>query len=380
MGTEQRTTRGMMAKANREVVVEDGFKYKRRKSAAAVQEQEQQQSQLQLVGAARGTGGPGGRAGGVAAVAGGSRGLSSGYYHHTHRGGGPSTSSHPRHQYQNHQNYKSHPSSSASLPADYPGMYVHERIPQDLPEDERFQMLVSEICEAECMVERERLMREHGPAEGARMAKALEDALGEFQYRVEELIVRGELTFDQSGAALREMRDAKHDAMRAVATQLEDESAQWSALEQQSDLATEGGAVATTTTAVNADGVDGEGNKGDDALATMKRDAEEAMEAVRSMLAAEAAAAPTQGGDIQPGQHVVAAPGEIAASVEEARRKMAMQAEGLGALVEGVEALCVRAERAAEVFSKALADNDFRGLPHVDSPQALLKTLVASKK
>ena len=70
----------------------------------------------------------------------------------------------------------------------------------------------------------------------------------------------------------------------------------------------------------------------------------------------------------------------MALSVEEAKRRLAMQAEGLNAMVEGVEALCVRAERAAEVFSKALAEHDFRGLPHVDSPQNLIKSMVASRK
>jgi hypothetical protein len=58
------------------------------------------------------------------------------------------------------------------LPTDYPGLRLHERIPEDLPEEERFQMLVSDICEAECAAERDRLMREHGPVEGARLAKA----------------------------------------------------------------------------------------------------------------------------------------------------------------------------------------------------------------
>jgi hypothetical protein len=48
--------------------------------------------------------------------------------------------------------------------------------------------------------------------------------------------------------------------------------------------------------------------------------------------------------------------------------------------VEGVEALCTRAERAAEVFSKAIAENDFKGLPHVNSPQNLVKNLVRGKK
>ena len=100
-----------------------------------------------------------------------------------------------------------------------------------------------------------------------------------------------------------------------------------------------------------------------------RRDAEEATEAVRAMLAAES-----------DGAEGVMEPGAVALSGEEAKRKLAMQAEGLNAMVEGVEALCVRAERAAAVFGKAIAEHDFRGLPHVDSPQNLLKSLVASKK
>jgi hypothetical protein len=32
------------------------------------------------------------------------------------------------------------------------------------------------------------------------------------------------------------------------------------------------------------------------------------------------------------------------------------------------------------VFSGALAENDFKGLPHVNSPHNLIKSLVASKK
>ena len=103
-------------------------------------------------------------------------------------------------------------------------------------------------------------------------------------------------------------------------------------------------------------------------MAATRSDAEEAAEAVKALLAAESAA------------EGAAVPGEVALSVEEAKRRLAMQAEGLNAMVEGVEALCVRAERAAEVFSKALAEHDFRGLPHVDSPQNLIKSMVASRK
>eukprot|EP00740_Mantoniella_antarctica_P003605 CAMPEP_0181362160 /NCGR_PEP_ID=MMETSP1106-20121128/7809_1 /TAXON_ID=81844 /ORGANISM="Mantoniella antarctica, Strain SL-175" /LENGTH=286 /DNA_ID=CAMNT_0023475997 /DNA_START=68 /DNA_END=924 /DNA_ORIENTATION=+ len=238
MGDEQRTTRGMAKVNSREVVVEDGFTYKRRKSAAVPQQQPPPQQQ-QRAGAARGGGGRGSLGAGQqqqhANHASGSR-PSSGYHH---RGGpGPSTSphhgqqhsQHGQHQHQHeHQHQHQH---QHSLPADYPGLHLHERVPADLPEDERFQMLVAEICEVECEAERENLMREHGAVEGAKMAQALQSAMSEFQYKMEELIVRGDIKFDQGGAALREMRDAKQEAMRAVATQLEDESAQWVALEQ----------------------------------------------------------------------------------------------------------------------------------------------------
>ena len=185
---QPRATRSAM-KASREVVVEDGFKYKRRKSGAT-------QGGRQSGGAGRVPVAP-------PAVARGSR--------------------------------KSvnldELGARSSLPADYPGLTIHENVPEDLPEEERLQQLVEEICEAECRVERERLIREFGSADGAAMAASLEAAMSEFQLKVEELIVRGDVQFDASTTALREMRDAKEEAMRAVATQLEDESAQWSALE-----------------------------------------------------------------------------------------------------------------------------------------------------
>ena len=299
-------------KASREVVVEDGFKYKRRKS--------------QNTGAGGRASTGAGRTSGHAPP--GARRLGS----------------------------RAAPSKDAleslrsDLPADYPGLKIHEGIPEDLPEEERLQMLVEEICEAECAAERQRLIREFGAADGAAMARALDAAVSEFQLKVEEVVVRGDVQFDVSTTALREMRDAKEEAMRAVATQLEDESAQWRALEA---AATSGGATPEEA----------------EAMRVRRRDAEEATEAVRAMLAAES-----------DGAEGVMEPGAVALSVEEAKRKLAMQAEGLNAMVEGVEALCVRAERAAAIFGKAIAEHDFRGLPHVDSPQNLLKSLVASKK
>jgi hypothetical protein len=156
--------------------------------------------------------------------------------------------------------------------------------------------------------------------------------------------VRGDVQFDVSTTALREMRDAKEEAMRAVASQLEDEAAQWRALQAQAE-----GANGTTEDLVT------------------RADAVEAAESVRRTLASEMGGAGL-------------APGAVATSVEEAKRRLEMQAEGLNAMVEGTEALCVRAERAAAVFSAALAEHDYRGLPHVHSPANLVKNLISFAK
>ena len=276
-------------KAHREVVVEDGFKYKRRKSGT-----------------------PGARGGNAS---------------HCVSGGAIIVKS------SNGEKQQIEQRLSQSLPPDYPGLVIHENIPDDLPEEERMQMLIEEICESECRVERERLVKDFGLADGAAMASALEAAASEFQLKVEELVVRGDVQFDVSTTALREMRDAKEEAMRAVAMQLEDEQAQWKALE---------------TAAVEA--------------------RVEAAKAVRRALAAEVSGS----GVLEPGQ--------VALSVEEAKRRLEMQAEGLNAMVEGTEALCVRAERAAAVFSAALAEHDYRGLPHVNSPENLVKNLIGFAK
>ena len=286
-------------KAHREVVVEDGFKYKRRKSGT-----------------------PGARAGPSS---------------HRVSGGAIVLKSEKEKQRDVSQRL------SSSLPPNYPGLGVHERVPEDLPEEERMQMLIEEICELECKAERERLIKDFGPNDGAAVASALERACSEFQLKVEELVVRGDVQFDASTAALREMRDAKEEAMRAVASQLEDEAAQWRALQAQA-----------------------QGGSGSAEEAATRADVAEAAEAARRTLASEAGAA--------------SAPGAVATSVEEAKRRLEMQAEGLNAMVEGTEALCVRAERAAAVFSAALAEHDYRGLPHVHSPANLVKSLISRAK
>ena len=72
---------------------------------------------------------------------------------------------------------------------------------------------------------------EAGPEAGAEAAKSLEDALSEFQLKVEEMIVRGEIKFGNGNDAGTDLKDAKNEAMAAVMSQLEDEKAQWDALD-----------------------------------------------------------------------------------------------------------------------------------------------------
>ena len=296
-----------MAKTGKEVVVEDGFKYKRRKNKDAK------------------AAGPGAN---FAAL--GRRST----------GGDEIVSELER--------LRSADPATLFAPDD-PAMTLHENIPEDLPESERLQMLIEEICELEMKRERDRLVEELGPEAGAEAAKSLEDALSEFQLKVEEMIVRGEIKFGNGNDAGTDLKDAKNEAMAAVITQLEDEKAQWDALEQQA--------------------LTGPSAEDEASIEQMKKDAEEVNKAVEALLAAELAAENGEGNAE-----------ELAKAVEEAERKLAMQREGLSALVEGVEALCTRAERAAEVFSKAIAENDFKGLPHVNSPQNMVKNLVRGKK
>ena len=299
-----------MARTGKEVVVEDGFKYKRRKN-----------KDTKAAGA-----GPGSN---FAALGRRSTGGDEEILSEVER-------------------LRSLDPATVFAPDD-PAWTLHENIPEDLPESERLQMLIEEICELEMKRERERLVEELGPEAGAEAAKSLEDALSEFQLKVEEMIVRGEIKFANDGDAGADLKDAKHEAMATVLSQLEDEKAQWDALEQE---------------ALAGASADDEAS-----MEQMRKDVEEVNKAVEALIAAELAAENGEGGTAE----------ELAKAVEEAERKLAMQQEGLSALVEGVEALCTRAERAAEVFSKAIAENDFKGLPHVNSPQNLVKNLVRGK-
>jgi hypothetical protein len=86
---------------------------------------------------------------------------------------------------------------------------IHENVPDDLPEDERMQMLIEEICETECRVERERLVKDFGDRDGAAAARALEAAVSEFQLKVEELVVRrGRFLFGHGAELSRRTRRA----------------------------------------------------------------------------------------------------------------------------------------------------------------------------
>ena len=174
---------------------------------------------------------------------------------------------------------------------------------------------------------RERLIKDFGRRR-RRSASALERACSEFQLKVEELVVRGDVQFDVSTTALREMRDAKEEAMRAVASQLEDEAAQWRALQAQ------------------AQGGPGSSENASEAAAETKR-----ADVWAARLAADA------GGEMG---GAGLAPGAVAMSVEEAKRRLEMQAEGLNAMVEGTGA--VRAGRGGGGrLLRGASRHDYRG-------------------
>ena len=128
----------------------------------------------------------------------------------------------------------------------------------------------------EVVAARDRLVEELGPEAGAEAAKSLEDALSEFQLKVEEMIVRGEIKFANDGDAGADLKDAKHEAMAAVLSQLEDEKAQWDALEQE---------------ALAGASADDEAS-----MEQMRKDVEEVNKAVEALIAAELAAENGEGG------------------------------------------------------------------------------------
>ena len=194
----------------------------------------------------------------------------------------------------------------------------HEKLPNDMPEDERMQLLCESVCEAECGSVVPQLKGENAFA-----ANAISEALQEFQLRVEQLLIDEEVKFEEGPQGVAAKIEARKRELRALRDALEQESTQWSCMLE--------GSAKTVT--------------------------------------AESSAIDTS--ELGPSEA-----GSLVEACADTHRRLLLQTEGARGLVEGVESLCVRAERACDVFAGAIASNDFRSLPSYQSPHRLISGLI----
>lgn len=197
----------------------------------------------------------------------------------------------------------------------------HEKLPNNMPEDERMQLLCESVCNAECAAVIPRLRTEDPVA-----ANAVSDALQEFQLRVEQLLIDDEVKFEEGPQTVAAKIESRKSTLRDIRDALERESTQWSCmLEGSSKRVTAENPVVDTS---------------------------------------------------ELGESEV---GTLAEACERTQRRLLLQTEGARGLVEGVESLCVRAERACDVFAAAIATNDFRSLPSYQSPHNLIASLIGGR-
>ena len=194
----------------------------------------------------------------------------------------------------------------------------HEKLPNNMPEDERMQMLCESICAAESAAVIPALK-----GEDAFAANAVTDALQEFQLRIEQLLIDEEVKFEQGPQTMAAKIEARKAQLRMLRDSLEQESTQWSCMLEGSAVP-----VAAETPVVDAS-------------------------------------------ELGPSEA-----GSLAEACEYTQRRLILQAEGARGLVEGIESLCVRSERACSVFASAIAANDFRSLPAYQSPHRLISSLI----
>ena len=180
------------------------------------------------------------------------------------------------------------------------------------------QLLCESVCEAECGSVVPQLKGENAFA-----ANAISEALQEFQLRVEQLLIDEEVKFEEGPQGVAAKIEARKRELRALRDALEQESTQWSCMLE--------GSAKTVT--------------------------------------AESPAIDTS--ELGPSEA-----GSLVEACADTHRRLLLQTEGARGLVEGVESLCVRAERACDVFAGAIASNDFRSLPSYQSPHRLISGLI----
>jgi len=209
----------------------------------------------------------------------------------------------------------------------------HEALRNDVTEDERMSDLIAAITDAEINKAR---LNFGSSAEHVFLSDIIETVMKEFCVQVEEALVDDKIFFDEGPHQIKQKIEQKKDSLMKLREELYNESKRWDDMIESTSKSTQD----------------------EEAKALLQQELKRHDEVLKTT------------------QHR----GTLASSCLETHRALALQAEGAAAIVQGAEALCVRAENACKIFADALAKNDFKSLPNVDNPHGLLQSLIGAYK
>ena len=209
----------------------------------------------------------------------------------------------------------------------------HEALRNDVTEDERMSDLIAAITDAEINKAR---LNFGSSAEHVFLSDIIETVMKEFCVQVEEALVDDKIFFDEGPHQIKQKIEQKKDSLRKLREELYNESKRWDDMIESTSKSTQD----------------------EEAKALLQQELKRHDEVLKTT------------------QHR----GTLASSCLETHRALALQAEGAAAIVQGAEALCVRAENACKIFADAIAKNDFKSLPNMDNPHGLLQSLIGAYK
>ena len=208
----------------------------------------------------------------------------------------------------------------------------HEELSIDVNEDERMLELLNIIIKAECA----KAEINFGNVEENRfLYDIIHEVLHEFYLRTENALIEEEFAFDEGPNEIQKRIDEKKDSLRTLHKELFTESKQWDEMLE--------------------------------ACATQTKEEEEQKQILEEEVRRQ-----------DEFSKQTERRGTLASACLETHRALALQAEGAAAIVQGCEALCIRAENACKIFTDAIAKNDFKNLPDVDNPHNLLQNLIGA--
>lgn len=219
-----------------------------------------------------------------------------------------------------------YPNPSSSTP-------LHKSIPDTWPEVRRLRNL----CQSLCKVEAENA---NGTFQGSQryVTEAIYSVLNEFMFQVEQGLMNGEIGTGQRLDRMTEKVKQKKEQLQRIKTQFEAEEKEWEELLLQHQEALEG--------------VEGT----PEAMKKIRAVAAEATKQVQDSSCANA----------------------LVETYQKAHRALELQADGLACMVNGVEELVSRAEKIGTTLVEELHNDVFQELPHINSPEHLIKSLTAA--